>query len=85
MDINNYGQYNVAYDNATIHAIQILNYQGNETPPKMLTLEPIPTDNYVYRNEEEDIICALEKNKILLLNGIGGVGKTSTAKKYLNR
>lgn len=81
MDMNNHGQINLAYDNATINAVQIINYNTKDRPPKIMTLQPIPSDNYVFQGIEETIIDKLENNKVLFLNGIGGIGKTTTAKK----
>lgn len=85
MGIKNYGQFNIAHDNATINAIQIINYNAQDKPPKIMTPEPIPLGHYVLRDEEEAIITKLEENKLLFLNGIGGIGKTTTAKKIFER
>lgn len=80
MNTNNRGQINLAYDNATINAVQIINYNTPDKPPKIMTPEPIPSDNYISRGIEEKIISRLESNKVLFLNGIGGIGKTTIAK-----
>lgn len=47
----------------------------------MLTLNPVPYTYYVSRNNECEVIEKLQNNKKVFLHGIGGIGKTTLAKR----
>ncbi len=75
------GQVNYATDNATINAYQNITIDAS-TFQKKLSSAPIKNSCFVGRNDEEDeIIKILSKNHRVLINGVGGIGKTALAKK----
>lgn len=74
-------QFNVGNGNAKISATQIVNEVIVEEVPKMMSPDPIPYTHYVSRGREKAIIDRIKKERILLLSGIGGIGKTTTAKR----
>ena len=74
-------QYNFANDNSTLNATQIVNYIDQRKIPKMLTPDPVPYSHYVSQNNEYEIIKKLEKNRKVFLHGVGGIGKTTLAKR----
>lgn len=74
-------QFNVGNGNAKISATQIVNEVIVEEVPKMMSPDPIPYTYYVSRGREKAIIDRIKKERILLLSGIGGIGKTTTAKR----
>lgn len=75
------GQVNYATDNATINAYQNITIDAS-TFQKKLSSAPIKNSCFVGRNDEEDeIIEILSKNHRVLINGVGGIGKTALAKK----
>lgn len=74
-------QVNYAADNATINAYQNITIDAS-TFQKKLSSAPIENSCFVGRNDEEDeIIKILSKNHRVLINGVGGIGKTALAKK----
>lgn len=84
MDVNyefNDTQINIAKDNSTINATQIVNYLTPKTISKLMTPDPLPYSHYVSRNNEDKIIEKLKQNKRVFLHGVGGIGKTTLAKK----
>lgn len=74
-------QVNVGHGNAKISATQIINEVVVEEIPKMMSPDPIPYTHYVSRGREKAIIDRIKKERILLLKGVGGIGKTTTAKR----
>lgn len=74
-------QLNVGYGNAKISAMQIRNEVVVEEIPKMMSPDPVPYTHYVSRGREKAIIDRIKRERILLLNGVGGIGKTTTAKR----
>lgn len=74
-------QINISKDNSTLNATQIINYIDQKKIPKMLTLDPVPYTYYVSRNNECEVIEKLQKNKKVFLHGVGGIGKTTLAKR----
>ena len=77
---NNINQHN--FNGSTI----IINGQDHKIP-KVLTPHLGVYKNFVGRDEELKKLCDILKtqNSVLLLNGIGGVGKSSLAAYYLDR
>lgn len=74
-------QVNYAADNATINACQNIIIDAG-TFQKKLSAAPISNSCFVGRNgEEKEIIESLSKNHKVLINGVGGIGKTALAKK----
>lgn len=55
--------------------------------PRLLTAKPaLPPEQYVDRTEEQAIIDKLEINKkLVLVNGIGGIGKSTVCRKIFHR
>lgn len=83
LEVNVYkgGQVNYAADNSTIYAYQNI-IIDNGTYQKKLTPAPIKNSCFVGRSDEvETIIEILLKRHIVLINGVGGIGKTALAKK----
>jgi hypothetical protein len=83
LEINAYkgAQINYATDNSTIYAYQNI-IIDNISSQKKLTPTPIKNSYFVGRsNEEKEIIEDLVKHHIVLINGVGGIGKTALAKK----
>lgn len=74
-------QINISNDNSTLNATQIVNYIEPQKIPKMLTPNPVPYTHYVSRNNECEVIKKLQKNKKVFLHGVGGIGKTTLAKR----
>lgn len=74
-------QINISNDNSTLNATQIVNYIEPQKIPKILTPNPVPYTHYVSRNNECEVIKKLQKNKKVFLHGVGGIGKTTLAKR----
>lgn len=76
-------QVNVSNDNSTLNATQtqIINYIESKKMPKMMTPNPVPYSHYVSQNKENKIIEKLQQNKRVFLHGVGGIGKTTLAKR----
>lgn len=76
-------QINVSNDNSTLNATQtqIINYIESKKIPKMMTPNPVPYSHYVSQGNENKIIEKLQQNKRVFLHGVGGIGKTTLAKR----
>lgn len=74
-------QINIAKDNSTLNATQVINCFVQKKLPKLMTSDPIPYSHYVSRNNEDEVMEMLKKNKRVFLHGVGGIGKTTFAKK----
>ncbi len=81
VNINKGGQVNYASDNSTIYASQNIIIDTSSFQKK-ITPAPIKNSCFVGRSDEEkEILEILFKYHVVLINGIGGIGKTSLAKK----
>lgn len=76
-------QINVSNENSTLNATQtqIINYIESKKIPKMMTPNPVPYSHYVSQGNENKIIEKLQQNKRVFLHGVGGIGKTTLAKR----
>ena len=81
VNVNEGGQFNFATGNSRIYACQNI-IIDKSTAQKKLTAAPIKNSCFVGRNsEEKEINEILLRHHILLINGVGGIGKTALAKK----
>ena len=83
-NISKGAQINIATDNGTIYATQNITINIEDyiqTLQKKLTPNPVKSTCFVGRDEEKSILMKriYEKHKVVL-NGIGGIGKTALAK-----
>ncbi len=73
------GQFNFALDHAKINAVQ--NISVSNKLKKRLTPSPIENFCFIGReNEKKEVIDCLSVKHKIVLNGIGGIGKTALAK-----
>lgn len=74
-------QVNISKDTSTLNATQIINYIELQKTPKMMTPNPVPYSHYVSQGNENKIIEKLQQDKRVFLHGVGGIGKTTLAKR----
>ncbi len=75
------GQFNYAEGSSTIYAYQNIIIDSSASQKK-LTPSPIKNSCFVGRNREvKEIYETLLRHHIVLINGVGGIGKTALAKK----
>lgn len=83
MPINNSGQINIA---TNLTAFQVFTSPHVKELPHIMSPKPLPNTPYIARTHEEDmILMQLSQKKLLLLTGLGGVGKSSIAQSIFNR
>ena len=49
-------QINIAKDNSTLNATQVINCFVQKKLPKLMTSDPIPYSHYVSRNNEDEVM-----------------------------